>query len=63
MKIVPTPIVYWLLISPMNIEKEGFKSLYAKNQSRCGAKCLVAHVSKYQIYVQLFSFTTIVMKS
>jgi hypothetical protein len=51
MKIVPTLIASWLPLSPMNIEREGFKSLYVENQSLHGVKCLVAHVSKYQIYV------------
>ncbi len=66
MKIVPTPttpIASEFPSSPMNTKREGLKGLYVDNQSCYGVKCLIAHVSKYQVFVKLFYFATIAMKS
>jgi len=47
MRIVPMPIAYWLPLSSMKTKREGFKGLYAENQSLRGVKCLIALVSTY----------------
>jgi hypothetical protein len=47
----------------MNTKKERLKGLHVDNKSFHDVKCLVAHVSKYQVSVKLFYFATIAMKS
>ncbi len=45
------------------MKREGFKGLHVENQFFHDVKYLVASMSKYQVFVQFFSFATIAIKN
>ncbi len=47
----------------MKMKREGFKGLHVENQFFHDVKYLVASMSKYQVFVQFFSFATIAIKN